>query len=388
MEIFEVRSKKDINDFHGVPHRIYRNDTNWVPHLRQDIDKIFDPKQNKLFEKGSAVRYVLRDLKGNCIGRIAAFINAKTAFSFDQPTGGIGFFECINDRTAAFLLFDTAKKWLEDRKIEAMDGPINFGERNQFWGLLIKNFKDPSSYGMNYNPPYYRELFEEYGFNIYFEQYVYKRDMFLPAQPIFVRKFNQMSVDPKYRISNIQGLSWEQLSKDFQTVYNGAWGGHESFNPMTIEAARKTVKALKPVIDRDIVVFVYYDNEPIAFYINIPELNEIFRYVNGNLNWLGKIKFLLHQKLNPPQTMVGIVFGVVREYQGKGIEGAMIKWAEDNMAVVKRQYHETILTWIGDFNPKMLRVCESLGGRRFRTLATMRYLFDREKPFKRAPMVE
>lgn len=388
MEVFEVRSKKDLNDFHRVPRLVYQNDSNWIPHLRQDIDKIFDPKKNKLFQNGSAIRFVLRNDSGECIGRIGAFVNGKTAFTFDQPTGGIGFFECINHQEAANLLFDRAKKWLEDRKIEAMDGPINFGERNQFWGLLIENFTDPSSYAMNYNPPYYRELFENYGFNIYFEQYVYKRDLFLPAQPIFVRKYRQMSLDPKYKITSIQGKSWDQVAEDFMTVYNGAWGGHENFKPMKLEAAKKTVKALKPIADRDIVVFVYYDEKPIAFYINIPELNEIFRYTDGNLNWLGKLKFLLYQKFCPPETMVGIVFGVVREYQGKGIEGAMIKWTEDHVVVDKRRYSETILTWIGDFNPKMLRVCENLGGRRFRTLATMRYLFDRKKTYKRAPLVE
>ncbi len=389
MQVIEVRTNKNVADFHRVPRLIYANDSNWVPHLKQDIDKIFDPRRNKLFNKGGkAIRFILNDDQGKSVGRIAAFIHPKTANTFDQPTGGVGFFECIDNREAAFALFDAAKTWLSERGMEAADGPINFGEKNQFWGLLIENFTDPSSYGMNYNPPYYRDLMEAYGFKIYFEQYVYKRDTFLPAQPIFVRKFRQMSLDPKYKITNIQGRSWEQIAHDFMTVYNGAWGGHEGFKPMAIDTARKTIKALKPIVDRDIVVFVYYDNEPIAFYINIPELNEVFQYVDGNLNWLGKLKFFLYNKFTPPETMVGIVFGVVRKYQGKGIEGAMIKWAQDHIVVGERRYSETILTWIGDFNPKMLRVCENLGGRRFRTLATMRYLFDREKPYKRAPIVE
>jgi hypothetical protein len=387
MQIFEVSSKADINDFHRVPWVVYRDDSNWIPHLKQDIDKIFNPAKNKLFANGSAMRFVLRDESGVPIGRVAAFINGKTAHTFEQPTGGIGFFDCINNQAAAFLLFDAAKEWLTKQGMEAMDGPINFGERNQFWGLLIDNFTDPGSYGMNYNPHYYRDFFETYGFGVYFEQYVFKRDMYLPAQPVFVRKYNQMATNPDYRISNIQGVSWEKLAQDFMTVYNGAWGGHENFKPMTIETARKTIKALKPVVDREIVLFAYYQNEPIAFYINIPELNEIFKYVNGNLNWLGKLKFIIHKWLKTPDTMVGIVFGVVREFQGKGIEGALIKWMED-MQMANKNYTETILTWIGDFNPKMLRVCENLGGRRYRTLATMRYLFDRNKPFKRAPLIE
>jgi hypothetical protein len=388
MQIIEVTSKEDVRDFHLVPRVVYKHDPNWIPHLKQDIDKVFNPAKNKFFKNGSAVRFVLRDESNQPIGRVAAFINERTAHTFEQPTGGMGFFDCIENQAAAFLLFDAAKHWLQERGMEAMDGPINFGERNQFWGLLIENFTDPSSYAMNYNPPYYRDFFEQYGFGVYFEQYVYKRDLYLPAQPIFVRKYNQMAANPDYKITNIQGKSWETLAQDFMTVYNGAWGGHENFKMMTIESARKTIKALKPVVDRDIILFAYYKNEPIAFYINIPELNEIFKFIDGDLNWLGKLKFIIHKWLKTPDTMVGIVFGVVREFQGKGIEGALIKWTEDYIQLAHKRYQDTILTWIGDFNPKMLRVCENLGGRKFRTLATMRYLFDRNKSFKRAPMVE
>jgi GNAT superfamily N-acetyltransferase len=156
---------------------------------------------------------------------------------------------------------------------------------------------------------------------------------------------------------------------------------------MPIAQASKIMKALKPIVDRDIVVFVYHKKHPIAFYVNIPELNEIFKHVHGNLNLLGKLKFLYHKLRRTPQIMVGIVFGVDRAYHGKGIEGAMIKWAEDHIVSLNR-YHVTTLTWIGDFNPKMMHVAENLGAELSRTFITYRYLFDREKQFERAPIVE
>ena len=85
--------------------------------------------------------------------------------------------------------------------------------------------------------------------------------------------------------------------------------------------------------------------------------------------------------------MVGVVFGVIKEYQGKGVEGAMIKWAEDNV-IPMGVYHNTVLTWIGDFNPKMLTVTKYIGAEKYRTLVTYRYLFDRNKAFERCPVVE
>lgn len=387
MKRIEVRSKAEIADFHKVPHLIYKNDKNWIPHLKQDIEKAFDRQKNKAYINGDAVRWILKDNTGKLIGRIAAFINGKTAHSTDMPTGGCGFFECINDQDAANLLFDSSREWLKERGMEAMDGPVNFGEKDQFWGLLVENFTDPNSYGMNYNLPYYQQLFETYGFQLYFNQHVFKRDLYVPAQPIFVRKYNQMNADPDYRISNVRGYSDKQLADDFRTVYNGAWGGHHGFKKMPEKNAHKIVKALKPIMDPDIIVFVYYKNQPIAFYINIPEMNEIFKSINGNLNLMNKLRVWWMLKRKVSRTMVGIVFGVVREFHGKGIEGAMIKWTEENIVTLKR-YDETVLVWIGDFNPKMIKVCENLGAVPYRKLITYRYLFDRTKPFERCPIVE
>ena len=165
MELIEVTDPSTEREWLRLPWSIYRNDTNWIPHLKQDVAKVFDPKQNKLLNAehapaGKAIRWVLRDDKGGTIGRVAAFINPKTAYTEKQPTGGIGFFECIDDQAAADHLLDAARDWLSAQGMQAMDGPINLGDRNMFWGLLIENFTDPPLYGTNYNPPYYRQLLE------------------------------------------------------------------------------------------------------------------------------------------------------------------------------------------------------------------------------------
>jgi len=388
MIVTEVVNKKTERDFFKIPRIIYANDSNWIPHIKQDIQKIFNPDKNKLYAGGGdAIRWVIHDAQGNLCGRIAAFVNPKTRDKSDQPTGGVGFFESINNQKIADKLLNTAKEWLEQRGIEAMDGPINFGEKNQFWGLLVKNFTDPSSYAMNYNPPYYKDLFEKYGFQAYFEQYIFKRDIYIPAQPIFMRKYNQMMKDENFKITDVSGKSIKQIAADFRTVLNGAWLGHADHKAMSEAAALKVAKSLKPIMDKKIIIFVYHKNIPVAFYVNIPELNEIFKHVNGNLNWLGKLKFLYHIKKGTPRTMVGIVFGVVKEWQGKGLEGGLIAHFGEKVVPLKR-YDSTILTWIGDFNPKMIKVTQNLGSELHRTFITYRYLFDRTKEFKRYPIIE
>ncbi len=382
-----VQDKSTIKAFQKVPSLIYANDANYIPHIKQDIEKIFNPEKNKLFRNGKATRWVFYNDQNELVGRIAAFVNNKISNAEDQPTGGVGFFECIDNQQTANFIFDSAKEWLKSNNQEAMDGPINFGERNEFWGCLTLNFTDPNSYAMNYNPSYYPALFEQYGFGTYFEQYVYKRSSTEPVQDVFLEKTARLEKLHDIRYGNAVGESLDKIAEDFLQVYNGAWGGHASFKPMTLASAKKVMAAIKPIIDRKIVVFAYDGDEPIAFFISIPELNEIFKYVNGNLNWIGKLKFLYHIKKGTAKTMVGIVFGVVKKWHGKGVEGGIIKYSSDQL-IAEKNYNEAILTWVGDFNPKMIKVCENLGAKRFRELKTYRFLFDRTLPFKRCPVID
>lgn len=102
------------------------------------------------------------------MGRVASFIDEHTCRMDSYAVGGMGFFECIDDRKAAFMLFDRCREWLEARGMEAMEGPVNFGERNEWWGLLVDGFVQPN-YGMPYTHKYYIKFFEEYGFLDYFK---------------------------------------------------------------------------------------------------------------------------------------------------------------------------------------------------------------------------
>jgi hypothetical protein len=107
----------------------------------------------KNFKWGQAKRWVAYTDNGELVGRIAAFANDKYLNKgTDFKTGGVGFFDCINDQATANLLFDTAKEWLSTMGMEAMDGPINFGDRDKWWGLMVEGFNKEPMYGMSFNP--------------------------------------------------------------------------------------------------------------------------------------------------------------------------------------------------------------------------------------------
>ncbi len=332
------------------------------------------------------MRWLLKNDQGAYIGRIAAFVNKRYRSKGDeQPTGGIGFFDCINDQAAANLLFDTAKQWLQERGMEAMDGPINFGERNNWWGLLVEGFHEPL-YGMNYNAPYYQQLFEQYGFQPFFHQICFALKVSEPLQPKFYKRHAIIAQDPAYSARHIKKGELAKYAKDFAIVYNKAWASHDGGKEMSVAQVLQLFKQMKPVMDERLAWFLYYNNEPIGFWVNLPELNQFFKHMNGRFGLLQKLQFLWLKLTGRCRKFVGIIFGVIPEFQGKGADAYMI--VEGGKIIQgKNLYDDYELQWVGDFNPKMINIGESLGTYRSRKLTTYRYLFDRTKPFKRHPII-
>lgn len=384
MRMHEVKTDADKKLFLELPVSINRGNPNWIRPLDKDIEQVFDAEQNKLFKKGGeCVRWLLKDESGNVIGRIAAFINKQ--YKQEQPTGGIGFFECVNDQQAANFMFDHCKQWLQQRGMEAMDGPINFGERERWWGLLVEGFQEPL-YCMNYNPPYYKELFDNYGFQVYFEQVCFAMKVKDRLQDKFYHRYEELSQDPNYSYQHIRKSNLEKYIKDFAYIYNKAWAGHGGGKQLEERVVAKMFAQMKSVIDEDLMWYVYYKEEPIGFWINLPDLNQYFKHMNGKFGLWQKLKFLWLKNFGKCNRFVGLVFGIIPEFQGKGVDGYMIT-AGANVIQPAGKYEDYEMQWIGDFNPKMINIAESLGTYRSRKLQTLRYLFDRKKEFKRHPMI-
>ncbi len=388
MQLIEVNDKATMRDFLEVNALVNQGNPNYIRPLDKDINEIFDPAHNKFFRQGEAIRWILKDDQGKLIGRIAAFTNKKYKNKGDDvPVGGIGFFDCINDQDAADRLFDVARHWLTGKGMEAMDGPINFGERDRWWGVLVDGFMPPV-YGLNYNPPYYYHLFENYGFKVFYEQTCYGLDPVKPVHKKILDRHALLSKDPGYRAEHIRKNNLEKYAADFTTVYNKAWAGHSGLKEMRKEQVLALFKKMKPVMDEKIAWFTYYNDDPIAIFLNIPDLNQWFKYLHGKFDFWHKLKFLWYKATKPNRSFCGLIFGVVPEFQGTGVDAFMINEAALTIQPLNR-YTRYELLWIGDFNPKMINVAENFGETfPSRKLHTYRYLFDRTKEFKKHPILE
>jgi hypothetical protein len=387
MQIVEVTDRRTLNQFHELPYKIYKNDPNWVPPLRSMHETIFDPRKNSGFKNGNACRWIAK--KEKCIvGRIAAFSEESMARTYEQPTGCIGFFECIDDQKVADLLFDTAREWLRKRGMEAMDGPVNFGENFFHWGLLAEGYTQ-QTFGMQYHPTYYQKLFKEYGFGVYYKQFSYRMDITHPDLP---ERFWKIAA----WVAKKPGLSFEhftfkkqnQYIDDFMTIHRQAWMNHGNYKPATRQGLKELIKQSRFVLDEEFIWYAYNHGEPIAFFMMLPDVNQILKKLNAQKIGLQQmIRFMWLKKHKTITRCRVIVLGVIPKYQRSGIESGIFHQLKQVM-LRKPWYNEMEMSWVGDFNPRMNALFKSLGADHNITHYTMRYLFDREKPFVRMPVIE
>ena len=388
MQLQEGIDQKTKKQLHQVPHISYKNDPNWAAPLQGMVEGIFDLKKNKTFRNGKAIRWILIDDNGNLVGRIAAFINFNLAKTYEQPTGGCGFFECIDDQEAANKLFKAAADWNKENGMEAMDGPVNFDENFFFWGLLKDGFR-PQTFGMNYNPQYYNDLFTAYGFKTYYEQYSYSLDVTNPDLPDRFWKIAEwVAKKPGYSFEHFSMKNQDKYIRDFIEIHEKAWGNHGNYKPIKFELLKDLLSSAKIILDEEFICYAYHTGKPIAFFMKILDLNQIIQKLKtGNLSLWQGLKLLYLTKRKTITRCRVIVLGVVPGYQCKGIESAIFHHMKKVM-LRKSWYDDMEMSWIGDFNPKMNAMFKSFGADRTQTHCTLRYLFNREKEFVRAPIIE
>jgi hypothetical protein len=388
MKVVEVNTKEDKKEFINFPKELYKDDPFWVCQLDSGIQSVFDPAKNHTFKHGEAIRWILKDEGNQTIGRIAAFIDKVRSSANRQPTGGIGFFEVVENKEAAFILFNVALEWHRLHGMEAMDGPVNFGENDNNWGLLVEGFTQPG-FGMPYNKKYYRNYFEEFGFKNYFEQYSYHRDIRnsnnkIVEFPERIMKIAEwLSKRPGYSFQHFEFRNKEKYVKDIVEIYNSTWSVFkEDFTPLDPAILEESFENAKLIIDEKLIWFAYFNQKPIAFFVLFPDLNQILKHMDGKMGLWNIIRFAYFKITHEITRMRAVVGGVHPSHQNSGVESAIF-FQLYKVFKKKPWFKELELSWVGDYNPRMIAIYEALGARIAKTHITYRYMINRELTYIR-----
>lgn len=376
MYLKKVRNHKELKIFLQLPGLINENDPNWVKPLDNDILAVFDPAANKLIEHGDIEKWLLWDGK-EAVGRIVAFINPETSFKENIAVGGIGFFDCFNDQKISTWLFEAAKAWLKAREMEAMDGPINFGRKDRWWGLLVEN-NMPPSYGMNYNQPYYANLFEAFEFHPYYFQYTYNIN-------VANRNLNHSIENTLFQVKHFNSTQIEEFVLFFIEAYNNSWKHKKRIQKLNYETALTFFKSIADFQKEEFIWIGFYNKVPVAYFILMPDLNQFINENNGKLT--NRLKRKIGEQIAGKEgnKLLCLGLGMELKYREQGFDLALINKA---LSYLKNNtsYSDIETSWIGDFSVSLINMMDSIGAVKIKTHITYRKLFDPSWEFQRAPI--
>lgn len=382
-EVVDARTEREFLD---LPRKIYKGNRNWVCPLDPSIQAVFDPKKNEMFSDGEAIRWIARDKKGEVVGRIAAFYDREHAFLEEQPTGGCG-----------FSRLSTTRSWPISFSMQPACGfPAGVWRRWTVRSISVPGIPGGGcwSAGTNFSPSMRTRTIR---LIIKSCSKITDSRTTSTSIPICVglevgqlsdsvyERVKRLEESPGYCFKHISKKNLEQVAEDFRLVYNKAWALFSGVKAMDREQAFRIMNTLRLIIDERLIYFAYYNDEPIGFFIMVPDLNRVIGSFNGKFGWWNKLRLMWALKVaHKADRIFGLIFGVTPEFHGKGIEAGIIRAFEKE--VPKLPYKSLELAWIGDFNPVMMRMVESyVCATKHKMHTTYRYLFDRTKEFHRCP---
>ena len=242
---------------------------------------------------------------------------------------------------------------------------------------------------MPYNKKYYRNYFEEFGFKNYFEQYSYHRDIRSTNNKIvefperIMKIAEWLSKRPGYSFQHFEFRNKEKYVKDIVEIYNSTWSVFkEDFTPLDPAILEESFENAKLIIDEQLIWFAYFNHKPIAFFVLFPDLNQILKHMDGKMNPWNIIRFVYFKITHEITRMRAVVGGVHPSHQNSGVESAIF-FQLYKVFKKKPWFKELELSWVGDYNPRMIAIYEALGARIAKTHITYRYMINHELRYVR-----
>jgi GNAT superfamily N-acetyltransferase len=360
-----ISSKADRKKFVDLPFRLYADDPNWVPPLRNEALGLITPGKNGWFSHAQAQLF-LAERAGRVVGRISAHIDTlaltmPAAQGFGPGVGQWGLFDA-EDADIGAQLIETAEDWLRGQGMTRALGPISMS----IWeepGLLIDGFDHAPTIMMGHAKPEYRSWIEGAGYAPVKQLLTYDLDITQEFPPIVKRIIQSGERNPRIRVREVDKSKFEAEAAIILDILNDAWSDNWGFVPLTPPEIKDVGVKLKPIVFNDLIRVAELDGKPVAFMITLPDLNEAIKPLNGNLLPFGWARLLLWLRAPKVRTMRVPLMGVVKELQSSRMASQlafmMIEYIR--RASVQR-YGATRgeIGWILDDNQGMRSIAETI----------------------------
>lgn len=360
IEVVEVESSSQLRKFINYPNILYRDDPNYVAPLIAERKEFFDRARNPFYKKAS-VKLFLAKCNGDVVGRIATCVNYTHIEYHEEQVGFFGFFDCPDDYEIGSTLLKVAMIELKRAGMEKMRGPMSFSTNHEC-GFLVEGFDSPPTVMMTYNQPYLPKIAEKFGLKKVMDllSFIITKDDPIPER--IQNVVDKMTERSKVKLRTLKMRDFEKEVGRINDIYNAAWQYNWGFVPMDRAEFDYVAKNLKQIVDPDLVFIAEYEGRPVAFSLALPDINQALIHLKGRLFPLGLLKLLWHTKVrNKIDGIRMITFGVVPEFQKRGIDSAM--YIATYKRGVGKGYKWAELSWMLETNELMVRAAKQMGGK-------------------------
>jgi len=289
-----VSTKADRKAFVDLPFRLYKDNPNWIPPLKDEAMGLITPGKNPFFEHAVAQLF-LAERGGKVVGRISASIDHMWTPMPPEQGGGSdmgnwGYLDA-EDKDVGDALIAAAEGWLKSKGVTRSMGPISMS----IWeepGLLIKGHDHPPTVMMGYDDAKYEAWVESWGYKKVKDLHTWELDITKNFPPLIERIVAASEKNPRIRVRKVNKKKFNEEAAVILSILNDAWSDNWGFVPFTESEIAFAGKKMKPIIFNELVMVAEYDGEPVAFMMAWPDLNEMQADLNGELFPFGFMKLL------------------------------------------------------------------------------------------------
>ena len=364
VEVVDLKSKKEINDFVMFPFTLYKGVSQWVPPFINDMKIMLDQKKHPFYEHSVAEYYIARQ-NSQIVGRLGVMENLPFNKVHETKKAQFYFFDSIDDQTVANALFERGFEWCRKRGLDTIVGPKGLSAFDGY-GIQIEGFDLRQMMTMmNYNFPYYQTLVETLGFEKevdFVSCYIDSAKFVLPEKAQLVAK--RVREKGKYKVVNFSSKKeLRKWAKRIGEAYNKTFINNWEYYPFSDREVKYIEDNLMVVADPKLIKIITYNDEVIGFLLAFPDISEALQRNKGRITPWGILDIMREFKRTRWVSLNGA--GVLPEYHGSG--GNILLY--DEMAKTFGGFEQFIhaeLTQVAEFAVQMRKDLINMGGRAYK----------------------
>jgi GNAT superfamily N-acetyltransferase len=358
-----VQNRQGRRCFVDLPWNLYKDDPNWIPPLLIDMYNTLDPNKNALLRLGPSAFFIAIK-NGRVVGRIGTGIDLRLNKAKKQNLGYITLFESIEDYQVAHSLLEKAAQWLREHQAEIVTGPQSPSNGDDYRGLLVDGFNAPPVLLNSYNPPYYVDFLERFGFSKQFDRYAYYYDISNGPSERLTRGVALAQKRYQFSVRKIDLKNLDQERIVIKNVIDESMPDWPDMIPPSEEELIAEIEKLKQIAVPDLVLFIEsQEDECLGFAVALPDYNQVLKHLNGRLFPFGFLKYLWYKKKITGLRM--FVLFVTPQGRRKGVSAALYYYTIINARRLGFLHGEG--STIHEFNERMNIDAQKAGGELYKT---------------------